>query len=109
VPISTNVNLEKQEIGMTKTRREQLFGSWKLVSYVEKPTDGSEPFYPLGEHPQGIIMYTPDGYMYAQLQSPGRPPFASDKLFKGTTQEIKKEAPGSPTPARTIWTRRSST
>jgi hypothetical protein len=32
---------------MAKTLREQLIGTWKLVSYVEKPTDGSEPFYPM--------------------------------------------------------------
>ena len=47
--------------------RDQLIGAWKLVSYVEEPVDGSEPFYPLGEKPHGIIMYTPDGYMSAQL------------------------------------------
>lgn len=55
---------------MTKTLREQLIGAWKLVSYVEKPTDGSAPFYPMGEKPEGIIMYTPDGYMSAQLNRP---------------------------------------
>ena len=42
------------------------------MSYVEKPVDGSAPFYPMGEEPQGIIMYTPDGYMSAQLMHPGR-------------------------------------
>jgi hypothetical protein len=47
--------------------RDQLIGAWKLVSYVEEPVDGSKPFYPLGEQPHGIIMYTPDGYMSAQL------------------------------------------
>ena len=56
---------------MAKTLREQLIGAWKLVSYVEKPTDGSEPFHPMGEAPKGIIMYTPDGYMSAQLEHPG--------------------------------------
>ena len=45
---------------MAKTLRKRLIGAWKLVSYVEKPTDGSAPFYPMGEEPQGIIMYTPD-------------------------------------------------
>ena len=29
--------------------------------------DGSAPFYPMSERPLGIIMYTPDGYMSAQL------------------------------------------
>ncbi|WP_030183928.1 lipocalin-like domain-containing protein [Streptomyces sp. NRRL S-813] len=42
---------------------ERLIGAWKLVSYQEIPVDGSEPFEPLGHEPQGLIMYTPGGYM----------------------------------------------
>ncbi|WP_399145283.1 lipocalin-like domain-containing protein [Streptomyces sp. MK7] len=37
------------------------------MSYQEIPVHGSEPFEPLGHEPQGLIMYTPDGYMSAQL------------------------------------------
>lgn len=49
-----------------------------LVSYEARAVDGSdEVVYPLGEHPQGIIMYTPDGFMSAQLMRPGRPNFQS--------------------------------
>ena len=79
---------------MTKTLREQLIGAWKLVSYVEKPVDGSAPSYPMGEKPEGIIMYTPDGYMSAQLERAGRPPFASGDWFRGTVEEVKEEAAG---------------
>jgi hypothetical protein len=78
---------------MAKTLRDQLVGAWKLVSYVEKPVDGS-PFDPMGETPEGIIMYTPDGYMSAQLMHPGRPRFASGDWFRGTEEEIKEEALG---------------
>jgi hypothetical protein len=45
---------------MTQKLREQLIGAWKLVSYEERPVDGSPPFYPMTEQPMGIIMYTPD-------------------------------------------------
>lgn len=79
---------------MTATLREQLIGAWKLVSYVEIPTDGSAPVHPMGEEPKGIIMYTPDGYMSAQLERPGRPNFVSGDWFKGTTEEVKEEASG---------------
>ena len=79
---------------MAQGLRERLIGAWKLVSYVEKPVDGSAPFYPMGEEPQGIIMYTPDGYMSAQLMCPGRAKFASGDWFKGTDEEIKEEAGG---------------
>jgi len=79
---------------MMKTLRERLIGAWKLVSYVEKPVDGSAPFHPMGEKPEGIIMYTPDGYMSAQLMRPGCRQFASGHWFSGTDQEIKEEALG---------------
>ena len=79
---------------MPKRLRERLIGAWKLVSYVEKPVDGSAPFCPMGEDPQGIIMYTPDGYMSAQLMHPERPKFASGDWFRGSDAEIKEEALG---------------
>ena len=74
--------------------RERLIGAWKLESYVEKPVDGSTPFYPMGEKPQGIIMYTSDGYMSAQLMHPDRPPFASGDWFRGSDEEFREEALG---------------
>ena len=92
---------------MTKTLREQLVGTWKLVSYVERPVDGSEPTYPMGEKLEGIIIYAPDGYMSVQLMRPDRAKFASGDWFGGTDKEIK-EARGaiSPIPGRSIPTRR---
>jgi hypothetical protein len=72
---------------MAQKLRERLIGAWKLESYVEKPVDGSAPFYPMGEKPEGIIMYTPDGYMSAQLMRPSRPKFASGDWFRGTDKD----------------------
>lgn len=72
--------------------RDQLIGAWKLVSYEERPVDGSPSFYPMTEKPQGIIMYTPDGYMSAQLCKPDRKPFSSGDWFKGTDDDYKQEA-----------------
>jgi hypothetical protein len=77
---------------MAQSLREQLIGSWKLVSYEERPVDGSPSFYPMGEKPMGIIMYTPDGYMSAQLSKPDRKPFASGDWFKGTPEDYAREA-----------------
>ncbi|WP_428773319.1 lipocalin-like domain-containing protein [Vibrio sp.] len=71
---------------------EQLIGAWSLVSYVEKPLDGSEPIYPFGKSPKGIIMYTPDGYMSAQISTLNRPHFASGDWFKGSEKELANEA-----------------
>lgn len=79
---------------MAETLRERLIGAWKLVSYVEKPVDGSAPFYPMGEAPQGLILYTPDGYMSAQLMRPGRRPFSSGDWFRASDEEVREEALG---------------
>jgi hypothetical protein len=77
---------------MAQGLREQLIGAWKLVSCEERPVDGSPSFYPMRENPMGIIMYTPDGYMSAQLMKPGRKPFASGDWFKGSPEDYGREA-----------------
>ncbi|WP_406696150.1 lipocalin-like domain-containing protein [Singulisphaera sp. Ch08] len=46
-------------------------GAAQLVSYEERPVDGSALFHSLGENPMGIIMYTPDGRMSAPLRVRG--------------------------------------
>ncbi|MCU1324915.1 MAG: hypothetical protein JWN34_285 [Bryobacterales bacterium] len=76
------------------TLRERLVGAWKLVSYVEKPIDGSAPFHPMGEEPLGMIIYTADGYMSAQLMRSGRQDFASGDWFRGSDEELRNEALG---------------
>lgn len=77
---------------MTTTLREQLIGAWKLVSYIAAPVDGSAPLHPMGENPMGIILYTPDGYMSAQLMCSGRRAFASGDWLDGTAEEYREEA-----------------
>ena len=77
-----------------KPLREQLIGAWRLISYVETPVDGSPKRFPLGEDAEGIIMYTPDGYVSAQLMKPGRRPFSSGDWFKGTPEEFMEESVG---------------
>jgi lipocalin-like protein len=77
-----------------KGLREQLIGAWRLVSYVETPVDGSPKRFPMGKDAEGIIMYTPDGYMSAQLMTPGRRQFASGDWFKGTPEEFIEEGVG---------------
>jgi len=72
--------------------RDQLIGAWKLISYEERPVDGSPSFYPMSEKPMGIIMYTSDGFMSAQLMKPDRKPLASGDWFKGTDEEYEQEA-----------------
>ncbi|GAA4261112.1 lipocalin-like domain-containing protein [Dactylosporangium darangshiense] len=54
--------------------RDRLAGGWRLAGY--EVTAGGKTERPLGDDPRGAILYTPDGYMSAQLAGPG--PYADD-------------------------------
>ncbi len=54
--------------------RDRLVGGWRLTGY--ELTTGGKTDHPLGEDPLGTILYTPDGYMSAQLAGPG--PYEDD-------------------------------
>jgi enoyl-CoA hydratase/carnithine racemase len=51
--------------------RERLVGCWRLVGFGVTAADEGETTRPLGDNPLGTILYTPDGYMSAQLARPG--------------------------------------
>ncbi|KAF2487228.1 Lipocalin-like domain-containing protein [Neohortaea acidophila] len=58
--------------------RQKLIGTWKLESYIAYPTPTSvpqRPTYPMTKNVTGFIMYTPDGYMSAQMLIPGQQTF----------------------------------
>ncbi|MBJ9594843.1 lipocalin-like domain-containing protein [Burkholderia seminalis] len=74
--------------------RAQLVGAWRLVSYEVRPRDGSATAYPLGRDARGWILYTPDGYMSAQMMATGRPPYANGDLHHGTDAEYAAAARG---------------
>jgi hypothetical protein len=67
--------------------RESLIGAWELVSAVERDVETGIENNVLGERPQGFILYTPDGYMSAQLQGRARPPFEEGDLLRGSPEE----------------------
>lgn len=55
--------------------RQALLGGWLLESFVSRPNTGSVR-HPFGEHPAGLVLYTADGHMSAQL-TPGQGEFVS--------------------------------
>ena len=79
---------------MTESLRDKLIGAWELVSYVERDSPGGPANYPHSEHAQGLIMYTPDGYMSAQIMTPGRPAYDQPIARGGTTEQAATAAMG---------------
>ncbi|WAC90393.1 lipocalin-like domain-containing protein [Mycobacterium sp. Aquia_213] len=74
--------------------RTNLIGAWTLQSYESSALDGSDVSYPLGVDAQGFIMYTPDGYMSAQLMRAGRAPFERDDPHHAHDNELAVAAGG---------------
>jgi hypothetical protein len=70
--------------------RDQIVGTWKLVSAEQTMKDGSTRPYPrYGSHGKGFLMYQRDGYMCADLVNPDRSKWV-DPLH--TTEEEKAAA-----------------
>jgi hypothetical protein len=64
----------------------QFLGTWRLVSWQIPGEDGT-PYYPLGKKAKGLIVYGPDGYMFAALMAPVRTRFAGEDPFGGSAYE----------------------
>jgi hypothetical protein len=75
------------------TLRDQLIGTWRLVSYETKGEDGSIA-YPMGQELAGFIMYLPDGFMSANLMVTGRPPYTGGGANTATPAELAAAAIG---------------
>lgn len=52
---------------MNPTLRDAVVGAWELVSFVARDESTGEDRQPLGTAPRGLILYTADGHMSAQL------------------------------------------
>jgi hypothetical protein len=75
------------------TLREQLLGTWGLVSYTTEGTDGSI-VHPMGESAAGYILYVADGFMSANLMVPGRAPYTGGTANTATQAELAAGALG---------------
>ncbi len=71
----------------------QFFGSWQLVSWKIPGPDGV-PHFPLGPDAKGLLVYAPDGYMFAALMAVGRPNFLGSDPLGGTADEAKNAMRG---------------
>ena len=65
---------------------EDIIGSWRLVSYEIRHPDGRISL-PMGERPEGLLLYTADGGMSGQLARGDREPFRADHLRGGSVEE----------------------
>jgi hypothetical protein len=74
----------------TETRKgpiaEALIGVWRLREYSDF-TEGTASHYPFGEDPDGVLIYTPDGFVSALLMARGRPNLSGNGFTEGTPDQ----------------------
>jgi len=80
-------------IGSGSAIASQLVGVWRLVSYTVEQA-GHEVRFPFGPEPEGFLIYTPDGFVSAQLMKPGRSRFESQGWNGGTPDEYQQAGSG---------------
>jgi 3-hydroxyacyl-CoA dehydrogenase len=80
--------LDKLDDKPQQSIKEQLIGAWELIEYVSTSnSDPTQKHYPLGNHIQGMLIYSSNGFMTAHLQLPGQTPFQSENPFNGSERE----------------------
>jgi hypothetical protein len=77
----------------TKPLREQLVGTWDLVSTYAVRQDGTR-LDPFGPNPSGRYMLDADGRFSYMIYETGRPKFASNNRREGTPAENKAVVQG---------------
>jgi Lipocalin-like domain len=69
-----------------------LIGTWALESWTIGYSDRDELTLPFGEEPEGLLLYTPDGWMSASVSRPDRRRFPDDQSPRNVSQAQKAEA-----------------
>lgn len=80
--------LSRSAVSQQKPLKEQLVGTWTIVSNDNVAPDGTKRQI-FGENPKGILMFESSG-RYAQIfVRPDRPKFKANNRLQGTPEEIK--------------------
>jgi hypothetical protein len=65
-----------------------LVGTWRLRSWeAVSATEGEPAARPMGDDPEGLLVYTDEGTMLVLIGRPRRERFASDDLLDATLDE----------------------
>lgn len=69
--------------------KNEIIGSWNLLSYIEVPINGSQSYFPVGKSPKGILIYNPDGYMSVQITASESQYFLSEDRMIASDEELR--------------------
>jgi Lipocalin-like domain len=69
--------------------KEQLIGTWELESWTIAYSDRDDFSYPYGEDPQGLLLYTPDGWMSASICRASRAKLPDNVSFRALPESAR--------------------
>ncbi len=72
--------------------KDDLVGTWKLESWTIGYSDRDDFSYPFGEDPQGLLMYSAEGWMSASIARRERAPFPDAENFRKLSDDLKAGA-----------------
>ncbi len=70
------------------TLKNELIGTWQLLSYIEVPVKGTDSYFPMGKNPKGILIYGADGFMSVNISSSERSKFSSNDRYLSSQEEM---------------------
>lgn len=80
-------------LGQQRSLKEQLVGTWTLLSWVQKKSDGTK-VERYGTSPKGIAFFDAGGRCIITVMRSDRAKYASNALWQGTPEENKETADG---------------
>jgi len=80
-------------LGQKRPFKEQLVGTWTLLSWEQKKADGTK-VERYGTNPKGIAFFDADGRYIITVMKSDRAKYVSNTLWQGTPQENKETADG---------------
>jgi hypothetical protein len=83
-------------LGQQPSLKEQLVGTWTIVSWEQKKNDGTQ-LRQFGRNPEGIAFFDAGGRYIITVMRSDRAKHASNALWQGTAEENKATADGTQT------------
>jgi hypothetical protein len=86
--------LKMTAVAQPKSLKDQLIGTWILVSNIVERPDGTK-IDQFGPNPEGILIFAPDGHFATVIARPDLPKIASANRGQATPEETKAIVEGS--------------
>ena len=71
---------------MTTLAAVDLVGTWRLLTWASEGDDGTID-HPMGDRPEGVLVYTADGTMITTIGEPGRKPIDGGDMLAGPADQ----------------------